>query len=86
MHFSRLVVDRRQCVRREVVDLDHLCDCLMRRCKLIALGLGDNALLYGLMPVANVGGAHPFGDILGTGDQHKRLLQPRHATVVIDMR
>ena len=58
----------------------------MRCCQLIALGLGDDALLHCLPPVVNVGGAHSFGDIFGAGDQNKRLLQPRDTAVIIDER
>ena len=86
MHVGRLLVDRRQRFRREIVDLDHFGDRFMRRRELFALGLGDDALLHGLLPVVKVGGAHSFGDILGAGDQQERLFQPRHAAVIVDMR
>ena len=38
MHVGGLLVNRRQRFRREIVDLDHLCDGLMGRGELFALG------------------------------------------------
>ena len=86
MHVGGLLVNRRQRFRREVVDLDHFRDRLMRRRDLFALGLCDDALFHRVLPIMKMRGAHSPGDILGGRDQKERLLQPRHAAVIIDMR
>src|SRR5271154_5768465 len=46
MHVGGFFVNRRNRLRREVVDLDHFRRRLMRRGELFALGLRDDALLH----------------------------------------
>ena len=86
MHVGGLLVDRRQRLRREIVDLDHFRHRLLRRREPVAFGLRDHALLHRLAPVADVRGMHALRNILSGSDQQERLLQPRHAAVVLDMR
>ena len=84
MHVGALPVNRRQRLRREIVDLDHLRNGFMRSLKLLAVSLGDDALLDRLFPVMQARGAHLFGNIFRRRDQKERLFQPGDTAIVVD--
>ena len=86
MHVGALAVNRRQRLGRKIVDLDHFHHGVMRGRQFLALGLGDDALLHAFLPVMNSRGMQSLADILGSRNQLERLLQPRHAAVIVDMR
>src|SRR3979490_1809699 len=67
MHFGRLLVNRRQRFGRKIVSLAPLGRGVMRRRDPVTLGLRDDALLYRLFPILEMGGAHLLGDIIGAG-------------------
>src|SRR5882724_11134859 len=58
----RVFCNRRQRFRREIVDLDHLCDGFTGGRELFAFGLRDDALLHRFLPVMQARGVHLLGN------------------------
>jgi len=85
MHVGGFPVNRRQRLRRKIVDLDHLRDGFAGRGKLLALGLRDHALGHRLLQLADMRGADTLGDRVGARDQLEGALQPGKAAVVVDI-
>src|SRR5262249_15598661 len=86
MHIGGLLVNRRDGLWREVVDLDDLGHRLLRSGKLLALALGNDALLHGFPPVMNAGRAHLLPGLFRASDEKKCFSQPRTATIIVTVR